>query len=505
MRPLPLIGAAILLLFLVVRRHKLGRLEQGGALLVIAGCLLVGLGIVKPPNFQKVIEDTATTLGPYTYVLVGALAFLETGAFIGLIAPGETAVLVGGVVAGQGQIDPIALFALVWTCAVLGDLTSYTLGRRLGRGFMLKHGPKLKITEARLEQVEGFFDRRGGITILVGRFIGLVRALAPFIAGASRMQVRKFLPYDVIGAGLWAALFVGLGYAFSRSLGTVTAYVGRGLFLFAFLVGVVVAGIYVRRLMHHPEERARLQAWLDDKPGWTRFGQPVVNRVTGPVRFLYGRLTPGDLGLELTTLTALAAVGAFTYFFLGDALGSGRTVLAGDREAFSIANAFSVGVAQRIVKVATDLGSSPVTGLLTFATAGWALHRRRVADAAALVAGFGLTMLAVHVAKAAEARPRPVDPLVHTLGMSYPSGHAAYSIALIACAVVLLRGGSSLALRFGVVTVAVVLALGVGASRIYLRAHYLSDVTGGFALGIAVFSICAIVALLVTFVRHNRA
>ena len=88
-----------------------------------------------------------------------------------------------------------------------GDCASYWLGRKLGRGFMLKHGPRVKITEERLRYVEDFFARRGGLTILIGRFIGLVRAIAPFLAGASRMELRKFLPYDVLGSGLWAALF----------------------------------------------------------------------------------------------------------------------------------------------------------------------------------------------------------------------------------------------------------------------------------------------------------
>ena len=89
------------------------------------------------PDAKKLIEDVATTLGPWTYVLVGLMAFLETGAFIGLIAPGETTILVGGVIAGQGEIELIPLIGLIWVCAVLGDTTSFFIGRRLGRDFML--------------------------------------------------------------------------------------------------------------------------------------------------------------------------------------------------------------------------------------------------------------------------------------------------------------------------------------------------------------------------------
>ena len=72
------------------------------------------------------------------------MAFLETGAFVGLIAPGETTILVGGVIAGQGEIELIPLIGLIWVCAVLGDTTSFLIGRRLGRDFMLRHGPAVQ-------------------------------------------------------------------------------------------------------------------------------------------------------------------------------------------------------------------------------------------------------------------------------------------------------------------------------------------------------------------------
>ena len=67
----------------------------------------------------------------------------------------------------------------------------------------MRHGARVKITDERLKQVEGFYDRHGGITVFIGRFVGVLRALGPFIAGASKMPYRRFLPYDILGAGLW--------------------------------------------------------------------------------------------------------------------------------------------------------------------------------------------------------------------------------------------------------------------------------------------------------------
>jgi hypothetical protein len=122
----------------------------------------------------------------------------------------------------------------------------------------------------------------------------------------------------------------------------------------------------------------------------------------------------------------------------------------------------------------------------------------RVADAVALAAGLGLTLLAVQAMKAAEGRPRPVQAFISTAGLSYPSGHAAYALGFVACAVVLVRGGSSLAARFAVVTVAIAVVVFVALSRVYLRAHFLTDVLGGLGLSAAIFSVCGLIAIAVT-------
>ena len=333
MHPVWIAGAVALALYLALRRRAHGRAFLAAGALVVVGAGLIGFGVIELPNVEKLIEDAGEALGKWTYLAVGLLAFLETGAFIGLIAPGETTVIVGGLVAGQGQISLLLLIAIVWTCAVLGDVTSYALGRRLGRDFMVRHGERVKITEERLEQVEAFFERRGGMTILIGRFIGLVRAIAPFIAGASRMPLRKFLPYDVLGAGLWATTFCVLGFVFWRSFDQLTTWVSRGLFAFGLVVALIVGIVFLVRLQRSPELRERTGAWIAaqlEKPllrplapylraGWRRVGRPLAQRSERPARFVWNRFTPGDLGLEITTLLSLAAVGAFTFVLLGDA------------------------------------------------------------------------------------------------------------------------------------------------------------------------------------------
>jgi membrane protein DedA with SNARE-associated domain len=250
MHPFPLAGAIGLVVYLVVRRKKLGRATLAAGAVVVVALALWGFGVVEPPNLTKLIEDVGTRLGKWTYLLVGGLAFLETGAFVGLIAPGETAVVLGGVVAAEGGVDLPLMLLITWGAAALGDLASFWLGRRLGRRFLVAHGPRIGVTGPRLERVEGFFGRHGGKAILIGRFIGLVRAVAPFLAGSSGMRLRAFLPWSLLGTAAWATTFTLVGYAFHDSFSTAAKHLTHG----AFALAIIAAAALVWRA--HRRSRA---------------------------------------------------------------------------------------------------------------------------------------------------------------------------------------------------------------------------------------------------------
>src|SRR4051812_42621694 len=190
-------AAVLVAAFLVWRWRRLSfeRRAVGVVVLVVLAVYASGAPSALPDP-KVVIEDIAKALGQWTYALVAVMAFLETGAFVGLIAPGEFTVIVGGVVAGQGTISIVPLIGLTWASCIAGDSVSFFIGRRLGRQFLEKHGPKVKITHERLAMVDGYFKRHGGKTILIGRFIGIVRAVAPFVAGASGLRYRRFIPYS---------------------------------------------------------------------------------------------------------------------------------------------------------------------------------------------------------------------------------------------------------------------------------------------------------------------
>jgi len=505
--------AVLVAAYVVWRWRRLSFERKALGILAVLALAVYASGVLSAlPDPKQIIEDVAKALGPWTYAVVGLAAFLETGAFVGLVAPGETIVIAGGVVAGQGEIDLLPLIGVVWTCAVLGDTTSFYIGRRLGRRFLEKHGPRVKITHERLEQVEGYFDRYGGRTILIGRFIGLVRALAPFIAGSSGLTYRRFLPYSVVGCGAWATLFCVLGYIFWRSFEKVQHIVGQALFGFAVTVSVIVGVVTAYR------RRDEIKAWLDahrehplikplfviGSPLYRWIVRPVIRVLRPPTQFVANRLMPGELGLELTTLLAVGGVGA--YFFIAYLVHFAHSFTPSplDNDWLDLADRLYNETLVEVAKVVTSLGALPTVIALVVGTSILLVVRRRYPEALVLMIGLALIYIAVHVTKEAIDRPRPTGSLVETAGAAYPSGHAAYATAWVAVAVVLTRR-LRLVTSGVLVFVALAIAVVVGATRVYLRAHWGSDVGGGWGLGAAVFATLGAIALVVEHIRHNGA
>ena len=210
------------------------------AALAITALALVATGTVQLPDLEHALTELSETLGTWTYALVGGLAFLETGAFVGLIAPGETAIVLGGVVAAQGEINLVAVLLIAWVAAALGDIASFVLGARLGRRFIHRHGPRLGMTAPRVDRVEQFYARHGAKAILVGRFVGIIRAVSPFLAGSSGLRFRAFLPWSLLGTLVWASAFTLVGYAFSESFSQAAGALTHGALALAVLAAIVL-------------------------------------------------------------------------------------------------------------------------------------------------------------------------------------------------------------------------------------------------------------------------
>ena len=455
-------------------------------------------------DLQSLLEDLSNALGAWTYLIVGAFAFAETGAFVGLVVPGETVMLLGGAVAGQGAIDIYLLIAIAWFSAWAGDTTSFFIGRRLGREFVLKNGPRFGIGHERFEKVEDYFSRHGGKTIFIGRFISLVRAFAPFIAGSSGMRYRAFVPYSILGTGLWASAHILVGYFFSRSIESAAKYAGRGAFVLATTIVVVVAIVTAVRFLRVEENRRRIVVWMEQH-GATRWLVALTRRFRPQLQFLWERVTPGGtFGLEFTSLMAILAVAGFVLISYTVIVSGAPGPTPGDTTAIEIAEKLRTAWLTGFAKVFTHLGSTALTGALAFVAAVLLVARRRWAEFWVLVGGVVLIFVGVHAIKDMVDRPRPGGGLIGVSGSSFPSAHAAYSTFYVWLAVtIVMRLRPGMARGALVVVAGIALTALVGLSRVYLNVHYLSDVSAGWALGAASFSLCAAVALTVTTVRQN--
>lgn len=453
-------------------------------------------------DLQNLLEEISETLGAWTYLLVGFFAFAETGAFIGLVVPGETTMLLGGAVAGQGAIDVYLLIAIAWFAAWLGDTTSFFLGRRLGREFVLRHGGRFGISNERFEKVEDYFSRHGGKTIFIGRWISLVRALAPFIAGSSRMSYRAFVPYSILGTGLWASLHILVGYFFSRSIETAGHYAARGAFALATLIAIVIGTVYLLRFLRAEENRERAVRWLEEH----RLTAWMVELARSPrLRFLWDRVTPGGtFGLEFTSLMAALAVSLFVLVAYTVIVGDEPGPTPGDETAIEVAEWLQTGFLTALAKVVTVFGAGGLTWALAAVGAALLAWRRRWVELWVLLAGMTITQVGIWELKDAVDRPRPPEPLASSAGSSFPSGHAAHSVIYLWLAVtIVLRLRPGMARATAVVVAGIAMTALVGLSRVYLEVHYLSDVNAGWALGAAAFSLSAAVGLVVSQVRQN--
>ena len=318
------------------------------------------------------------------------------------------------------------------------------------------------------------------------------------------MRYRAFVPYSILGTGLWASAHILVGYAFSRSVDSAAKYAGRGAFLLASAIVVVVAIVIAVRHFRVEENRRAAVEWMA-RHAATRWIVVLSRRFRPQLRFLWERVTPGGtFGLEFTTLMAVFAVAAFVLVGYTVVIGGEPGPTPGDTTAIEIAERLRVGWLTDLAKAFTSLGSTPVIALFALLAAALLTARRRWAELGVLIAGVALIFVGVHEIKAAVDRPRPEGGLVGVSGSSFPSGHAAHSTFYVWLAVtIVMRLRPGMARGALVIGAGIALTALVGLSRVYLDVHYLSDVSAGWALGIACFSLCAAVALTVTTLRHN--
>ncbi|MBC1230322.1 DedA family protein [Listeria booriae] len=169
-------------------------------------------------HIDQHLVEIINTFGIWTYVIIFLIVFIETGLVIFPFLPGDSLLFAAGALAvlPGSDLNIFILLIVLWVAAVLGDTVNYHIGKKIGTSIPQDSWLGKVINQEKMDKAEAFFNKHGGKTIFIARFMPFIRTFAPFVAGASRMNYRYFLNYNVLGATVWVLLCTLAGYFFGN-------------------------------------------------------------------------------------------------------------------------------------------------------------------------------------------------------------------------------------------------------------------------------------------------
>jgi membrane protein DedA with SNARE-associated domain len=420
---------------------------------------------------------------------------LEASVFVGIVFPGEIAVILGGVLAYSGRVGLVSVLVAAVLGAIVGDTVGYWVGREWGHQILRWIGRRLPFLKHRvdddIERARAFIRRRGGMAVLVGRFAAALRATVPGLAGMSDLHYPTFLAYNAIGGFVWAVSFVLLGYfagaAWQRAASDASKI---GLAVLALIVVGLVGTRIVRNVRERgetlPDRLARIRP-----VAWFRELHPPT------AAWLARRVdTTAPTGFLLSLAVAVGALAAWLFGAMIQDIGAHEEAALFDPRVLRFALEHRVSWLTTAAKALAMLGSSVVVIPVVVVTVVAVAWRRGMSRTAGVV---GLSVIAAAaIARATQplvAHPRPpiADRLVAVTGFSFPSPQAAQAAAgWGAVALLAILAGSRL--RVPVAIAALTVAVAIGAADVYLGSAWWTDAVGGLGLGAACLCVGAGVA-----------
>lgn len=423
---------------------------------------------------------------------VFAAALLESVAVIGTVIPGSSVVFAAGVLVGLHALDPWSVAMAAVIGAILGDGFSYWLGHRHHDALLtlwpLKTHPDL------LARGQAYFAKHGGKSVFLGRFLGPVRAIVPVVAGMSDMPAGRFTAVNVLSAIAWSAAHLLPGALFGASLQVAGAVSSRLLILLAGVVAVVWLFTLLLRLVHRSvwpvvnRKRDRIVAWARPRGG-------VLPRVA---LSLLDPARPESLGLLFAAVMLLG--GAWMFLGILEDVVSSDPLVQFDQLVFTALQKLRTGWVDEVMIAATELGSATVAIAVIAAVSVVLAWKRRWRTLAYWLTAVGFAQALVWILKMTLERARPIVMYTGADQFSFPSGHAASSIVLYGFLAFLLAHGERPRIRWAITLLAAGLVGLIAFSRLYLGAHWLSDVLASLGLGTAWVALLSI-----AYMQHARS
>ncbi len=175
-------------------------------------------------------------------LLVCGVVFVETGMFVGFFLPGDSLLVTAGVFAGAGRLKIAELLTFVTFCAIAGDQIGYWIGRRAGRTLYERRDSRF-FKKRHLERAHGFYEEYGGKTIILARFVPIIRTFCPPVAGAARMSYPRYLAYDVAGGFLWVWGMILLGFTLGRTIPNIDKKIH-------YVIAAVIVASFIPAIYH---------------------------------------------------------------------------------------------------------------------------------------------------------------------------------------------------------------------------------------------------------------
>jgi len=431
-------------------------------------------------------------LATYGYAALLVLVFLES---LGVPLPGETALLTASALSATGRLAMPGVLLAAAAGAIAGDACGYWIGRLGGLRLLQRYGRLVRLDDRKLEQGRRFFQRHGGKTVFLGRFVALLRTTAALFAGVSRMPYLKFTVFNAAGGICWTLLVGMLGFFFGRNLPAVERWIAQAgamaVLLLALLVALPFVGSWIVR---HRREILEAVTEALERLGVGRATRAISRRFPRSWAFLGRRFSTVEyLGLHLTIGLLLSLMALWIFAGIAEDVIHHDPITQFDIE---LANALHSYTSSTVLRIATTLtlAGSPMVIVPLALVVGAILIRKR---AWVFLLGW-LTALAGGAAldgalKLLFRRPRPVweDPWAVAHGWSFPSGHAMGSLVtygMIAYLAVATR--REWPQRVAVIGAMALLIVLIGLTRLYLGVHYFSDVVGGYAAGAVWLASC---------------